>query len=461
MIAAPWGALRQVTMQLKYKIVILGVLPLIVSVLFICVLVFAQSRKLEEQQAKLVESSIMAAKKAELKNYVGLALSQIAPLYDSGRDDPETRQQALRILSRSSFGLDGYFFVYDRHGKNLMHPRQANLVGKELIGMKDKNGLPVIQALLESAQNGDGYQLYAWEKPSTGLVTEKLSYVVMLDRWGWMLGTGIYIDDVEVATLKSRQEVASGVLTTVLAIASFALVAVLVVFTGGLMLNFTEHRLADRKLSALNQRIVHLQEEERSRVSRELHDGISQQLVSIKFQFELASLELENGQGRGLENLRAGTARLGEAIGEVRRISHDLRPSLLDTLGLSPAIDQLVREFEQRTAIRTQYERELDDAQVDKEVSVTLFRIIQEALGNIERHSKASAAIISLSTSKGSISLCVEDNGVGFDPGLMDRSHGIGLRNIRERVDHHRGAFGIFSSPGRTELQVEIPVQRA
>ncbi|MFC5699422.1 cache domain-containing protein [Pseudomonas sp. GCM10022186] len=448
-------------MQLKYKIVTLSVLPLIVSVLFICVLVFAQSQKLEEEQARLVESSIMAAKKAELKNYLGLALSLIAPLYQSGRDDEEARQQALRMLSRASFGLDGYFFVYDRHGKNLMHPRQANLVGKELIGMKDKNGLPVIQALLESAQRGDGYQLYTWEKPSSGQVTEKLSYVVMLDRWGWMLGTGIYIDDVEVATLKSRQEVASGVLTTVLAIASFSLIAVLVVFTGGLMLNFTEHRLADRKLSALNQRIVHLQEEERSRVSRELHDGISQQLVSIKFQFELASLELENGQGRGLDNLRAGTARLGEAIGEVRRISHDLRPSLLDTLGLSPAIDQLVREFEQRTAIRTQYERELDDAQVDKDVSVTLFRIIQEALANIERHSRASAAIISLSTSKRAIALRVEDNGVGFDPGLMDRSQGIGLRNIRERVDHHRGTFAISSYHGRTELQVEIPVQRA
>ncbi|MFZ6050047.1 cache domain-containing protein [Pseudomonas sp. CR3202] len=448
-------------MQLKYKIVTLSVLPLIVSVLFICVLVFAQSQKLEEEQARLVESSIMAAKKAELKNYLQLALSLISPLYQSGRDDEEARQQALRMLSRASFGLDGYFFVYDRHGKNLMHPRQANLVGKELIGMKDKNGLPVIQALLESAQRGDGYQLYTWEKPSSGQVTEKLSYVVMLDRWGWMLGTGIYIDDVEVATLKSRQEVASGVLTTVLAIASFSLIAVLVVFTGGLMLNFTEHRLADRKLSALNQRIVHLQEEERSRVSRELHDGISQQLVSIKFQFELASLELENGQGRGLDNLRAGTARLGEAIGEVRRISHDLRPSLLDTLGLSPAIDQLVREFEQRTSIRTQYERELDDAQVDKDVSVTLFRIIQEALANIERHSRASAAIISLTTSKRAIALRVEDNGVGFDPGLMDRSQGIGLRNIRERVDHHRGTFAVSSYHGRTELQVEIPVQRA
>ncbi|MCO6058102.1 cache domain-containing protein [Pseudomonas sp. MOB-449] len=448
-------------MQLKHKIVTLSVLPLIASVLFICVLVFAQSRKLEEEQARLVESSIMAAKKAELKNYLGLALSLISPLYESGRDDEETRQQALHILSRANFGLDGYFFVYDRNGKNLMHPRQANLVGKELIGMKDKNGLPVIQALLDSAEKGDGYQLYTWEKPSTGQVTEKLSYVVMLDRWGWMLGTGIYIDDVEVATLKSRQEVATGVLTTVLAIASFSLIAVLVVFSGGLMLNFTEHRLADRKLSALNQRIVHLQEEERSRVSRELHDGISQQLVSIKFQFELASLELQNGQGRGLENLRSGTTRLGEAIGEIRRISHDLRPSLLDTLGLSPAIDQLVREFEQRTMIRTQFEHELDDAEVATEVSVTLFRIIQEALANIERHSKASAAIISLSTSRRVIALRVEDNGVGFDPGLMDKSQGIGLRNIRERVDHHRGTFTISSYHGRTELQVEIPVQRA
>ncbi|MGQ7818921.1 cache domain-containing protein [Metapseudomonas furukawaii] len=445
-------------MQLKYKIVTLSVLPLIASVLIICVLVFAQSRKLEEEQARLVESSIMAAKKAELKNYLELALSLIAPLYQSGRDDEAARQDALRMLSRANFGLDGYFFVYDSHGKNLMHPRQANLVGRELIGMKDKNGLPVIQALLKSAKSGDGFQLYTWEKPSTGQVTDKLSYVVMLDRWGWMLGTGIYIDDVEVATSKSRREVADGVLTTVLAIASVALIAVLVVFSGGLMLNFSEHRLADRKLSALNQRIVRLQEEERSRVSRELHDGISQQLVSIKFQFELAGLELEKGMPRGLENLKAGTARLGEAIGEIRRISHDLRPSLLDTLGLSPAILQLVRDFEQRTGIRTQFEQGLDDTQVGGEVAVTLYRIIQEALGNIERHSRASAAIISLSCSRGGVALRVEDNGVGFDPGLMERSQGIGLRNIRERVDHHRGTFTLSSSSGRTELQVGIPL---
>ncbi|CAD5109550.1 cache domain-containing protein [Zestomonas carbonaria] len=448
-------------MQLKYKIVTLSVLPLIISVLFICVLVFAQSRKLEEEQAKLIESSIMAAKQAELKNYIELASSLIAPLYESGRNDEAIKSQALDMLARANFGVDGYFFVYTREGKNLMHPRQAHLVGKDLLGMTDNNGLPVIQALLESAQHGDGFQRYTWEKPSTRQVTEKLSYVVMLDRWDWMFGTGIYIDDVEVATRKSREEVASGVLTTVLAISSFAMIAVLVVFAGGLMLNVSEHRLADRKLYALNQRIVTLQEEERSRVSRELHDGISQQLVSIKFQFELASLELQNGQEKGLENLRSGISRLGEAIGEIRRISHDLRPSLLDTLGLLPAIDQLVAEFEQRTDIPTHYERHLDDAPVDKNVSVTLFRIIQEALANIERHSKASTVIISMLNAKNAIALRIEDNGVGFSPVLMEKSQGIGLRNIRERVDHHRGSFTVSSSPGRTELYVEIPLQRA
>ena len=447
-------------MQLKHKIVTLSVLPLLVSVLFICVLVFAQSRKLEEEQARLVETSIMATKKAELKNYLELAMSLIAPLYDSGADDEDTRQRALQILSHASFGMDGYFFVYDRHGKSLMHPRQAELVGKDLIGMTDKNGLPVIQALLNSAERGDGYQLYAWQKPSTGLSTGKLAYVVMLERWGWMLGTGIYIDDVEVATLKSRQEVASGVLTTVLAIGSFALLAVLVIFAGGLMLNVSEHRLADGKLSALNQRIVKLQEEERSRVSRELHDGISQLLVSIKFQFELAAMEVANGREEGLENLRKGTTRLGAAIGEIRRISHDLRPSLLDTLGLSPAIDQHLREFEQRTGIHTRYECGLNETEVDADLALTLFRIIQEALANIERHAQASAAVVSVSCPRGVIVLRVQDNGVGFDPDAADESHGIGLRNIRERVDHHRGSFSIASYTGRTELQVQIPIRR-
>jgi two-component system NarL family sensor kinase len=313
-------------MQLKHKIVALGILPLVLAIAVICALVISLNRQLGDQQAQLIEDSILASKRAELKNYVEMAQSLIAPLYDDGHGDAHAQQQVLEELRKLSFGINGYFFVYDHEGRSLMHARQSDLVGQYLWDMKDPHGLPVIQALLKSAQSGEGFQRYAWNKPSSGQVTDKLAYVVMLDRWGWMLGTGIYLEDVERATQQARAEVAQGIRKTMMAIAVVALVAVLFVFATGMTLNVSEHRLADKKLQRLTQRIVSLQEEERSRVSRELHDGISQVLVSIKFQFELASHVLENGQDKGLGILRDATERLGQAIGEVRSLP---RPALV------------------------------------------------------------------------------------------------------------------------------------
>ncbi|HCJ27954.1 MAG TPA: histidine kinase [Pseudomonas sp.] len=448
-------------MQLKHKIAALSILPLLLAVAVVCALVFVQNQRLGEQQAQLIEASILASKQAELKNYVEMATSIIAPLYDSGRDDDETKQKVLAALSRFSFGSDGYFFVYDQSGRNLMHPRQRELVGQNLWNMTDPNGLPVIQALIHSAKSGEGFQRYAWQKPSTGQFAAKLAYVVMLDRWGWMLGTGLYLEDVDQAILKVREEVSSGIHTTMLAIAGVALVAVLLVFASGLTLNVSERRLADRKLQVLTQRIVSLQEEERSRVSRELHDGISQLLVSIKFQFELASHELAGGNPKALETLDAGVERLAGAIGEVRRISHDLHPSLLDTLGLSAAIGQLVAEFEQRSGLKMLYSNSLGDGAPDDSVAVALFRVLQEALTNIERHAAAQSVHISLDGDAASVRLRVRDDGVGFNPRRLDsiKGGGIGLRNIRERVEHFGGRFSLLSATSGTELDVTLPAR--
>jgi len=448
-------------MQLKHKIAALSILPLLLAVAVVCVLVIVQNQRLGEQQAKLIEASILASKQAELKNYVEMATSIIAPLYDSGLDDDETKQKVLAALSRFSFGSDGYFFVYDRSGRNLMHPRQPELVGEDLWNMTDPNGLQVIQALMHSAQSGKGFQRYAWQKPSTGQFAAKLVYVVMLERWGWMLGTGLYLEDVDQAILNVREEVSGGIHTTMLAIADVALVAVLLVFVSGLTLNVSERRLADRKLQVLTQRIVSLQEEERSRVSRELHDGISQLLVSIKFQFELASHQLASGNPKALETLDLGTERLAGAIGEVRRISHDLHPSLLDTLGLPAAIGQLVAEFEQRSGLKMLYSNDLGDGDPDDSVAVALFRVLQEALTNIERHAVARSVRISLDGDDRSVRLRVRDDGVGFNPRQLDsiKGGGIGLRNIRERVEHFGGRFSLLSTAGGTELDVTLPAR--
>lgn len=449
-------------MQLKHKIVALGILPLILAVSVICALVIVQNQRLGEQQAQLIEDSILASKRAELKNYVEMAMSALAPIYESGRDDEQTKQQVLEELSKLSFGIDGYFFVYDRNGRNLMHPRQAALVGKDLWNMTDPQGLLVIRALLKSAESGDGFQHYAWEKPSTGQITGKLARVVMLDRWGWMLGTGIYLEDVERATQQARKEVAQGIYATMFDIGAVALVAVLLVFICGVTLNASEHRLADRKLQLLNQRIINLQEEERSRLSRELHDGISQVLVSIKFQFELASLQLEAGNEHGMEALRQGTDRLGDAIGEIRTISHDLRPSLLDTLGLAAAVTQLVAEFEQQSGLAIHYQHNLGNLKLQEGAPVALFRILQEALTNIERHAHAKNVYINLDGNQRQVQLSVRDDGVGFKVDvdrLQEIQGGIGLRNIRERVEHFHGQLALFSVPGRSELTVTMPIR--
>lgn len=446
-------------MQLKHKIVALSILPLLLAVALICALVIVQNQRLGEEQVRLIENAILSSKRAELKNYVAMALSVIAPLQAGGQDDVQARRQALEALARIDFGQDGYFFVYDTRGRNLMHPRQAELVGRDLWNLTDPHGLPAVRALIESASNGDGFQRYAWQKPSTGRVTDKLAHVVMLEPWGWMLGTGIYLEDVEQATRQVREEVAGGIRSTMAAIATIALVAVLLVFAGGLALSVREHRLADSRLQSLNRRIVHLQEEERSRVSRELHDGISQLLVSIKFQFELAAHQLEAGQSSGLVTLGTAIERLGGAIGEIRRISHDLRPSLLDTLGLPAAIGQLASEFEQRCGLAVVYRNGLPDARLPDGVAVALFRIVQEALTNIERHAGAGTVLVELEPCVNGVQLRVQDDGIGFDPRTIEQpQEGIGLRNMRERVEHLGGRFSLSSSSGHTGICVILPV---
>ena len=366
-------------MRLKHKIILLTVLPLFVAVSAIAAIVAHQARILASEQAEVIRQSLLASKRAELQHYVGLALTSIDHLYSSGRNDDEAKSQAKLILREMNYGDDGYFFAYDLAGNNLVHPRKPELVGRNLWDFTDPSGRPVIQRLIRAAREGDGFDLYQWEKPSNRQTTEKLGYVVMLDRWGWMMGTGIYLDDLEQATQKIREEVSASIGATMLALAAVAVVAALLVFAGGLALNVSEHRLADAKLKQLAQDIVRQQEVERARVSRELHDGISQVLVSIKFRLELAQEKLLGAPGDPQPELAKGISGLSDAIAEVRRISHDLRPSLLDDLGLAAAIKQLAGDFSSRTGIPTKVNIYRYVGPVASEEAVSLFRIAQEA----------------------------------------------------------------------------------
>lgn len=448
-------------MQLRLKLILLTGLPLLLAVVAIALIMVSQSRRLAEEQAAVIEQSLLAVRRAELQNYVSLATTAIEHLPAAKAGDAEGQARAKRILNDMNFGADGYFFVYDQSGTNLVHPRMPNFVDKNHWNLRDSTGMPVIQRIIGLTQQGGGFLRYRWEKPSTGREEEKIAYVVPFERWGWSLGTGLYLDDVEQATAKVRADIGRNVAATMWKLAVVAVVAALIVFGGGMMLNVSEQREADGRLRLLTQKIVGLQEEERARVSRELHDGISQLLVSVKFQFELVQNRLA-GDAECVDDVRKGLAGLSEAIEEVRRISHDLRPASLTDLGLQAALRQLGERFGQRTGIALVVDTGGPAFELAEDVAVALYRIAQEALTNVERHSGATEARLVLEESKGQLLLRIADNGCGFDVDSdHDAADGIGLRNMRERVEHFGGALNIESTFGATTVEVRIPAATA
>jgi len=450
-------------MKLKAKILMLAVAPLLLAIAAIGGLLVIETQRLERQQAQLLEDVLISTKRDELRSYVALALTSIEHLYGAGRDDQAAKEQARAILSSMNFGDDGYFYAYAYDGLNLVHPRQPELVGTNLWNMHDSDGTFVIRELIARAKEGGGFQRYLWPKPSTGQVERKLGYAVALPRWGWMLGTGIYLDDVDTAAARLRGNLLDSVRQTLLGLATVAVIAALAVFAGGLALNISEQRQADRKLKALAHRVVSSQEEERARVSRELHDHICQLLVSIKYQFELVGHRLAHPGDAPVTAIDKEIAALSKAIGEVRRISHDLRPALLDDLGLPAALEHIGNELSQRSGLDVRVSKQVHEERLPELQAVSLFRVAQEALRNVERHASARHIDIRLDDAGDRLELRITDDGVGFDVKNVELSkdRGIGLTNMRERVERNGGTFQLTSHPGHTALTASFPLGAA
>lgn len=446
-------------MRLKLKVFLLAVIPLLASVALIAWAVRQQERSLSERERALVESAYMTSKQTELRHYVDLAHSVIAPLYASGRDDEATRAEAMRLLKSLDYGADGYFFLYEMNGLNLMHPRQPELVGRNLWEMRDAKGQPIIQQLIAKAAEGGGYVQYVWQKPSSLQVTPKLGYVIALPRWNWMLGTGLYLDDVHATLAQLDQQVSDNVSATMWWISGIALGGIVLLGACGLALNLSESREADTKLRLLARQVVKSQEDERAHLSRELHDGTSQTLVSIKLLLESAQAQLDRAQGELPGSLTKALARLNDALHEVRNISHRLRPAELDVLGLPAALEQMGREFSEHSDMAFDMRVGGHDVALPDEISTVLFRVTQEALTNIEKHAEASQVQLRLLFGRQGVRLRISDDGRGFDEQAVSLhpKRGIGLRNMRERIESIGGRFAVRSRTGRTEVLAEVP----
>jgi len=210
-------------------------------------------------------------------------------------------------------------------------------------------------------------------------------------------------------------------------------------------------------------KLIASQEEERRRIASELHDSLGQNLLLIKNRAQLA-LAQPGSPADGLGERMQGIAELAsQAIAEVRQISHDLRPYQLDQLGLTRALQAMIDQAAESTAIVFKCRLENVDADLRGDDATELYRVVQEALNNILKHSGASQVRIELERDVHHVRLWIEDNGHGFDDrarAVTGVAGGFGLQNIAERVNILGGTFTVESAPGagaRLEVIIRIP----
>ncbi|HET6853627.1 MAG TPA: PAS domain-containing sensor histidine kinase, partial [Pyrinomonadaceae bacterium] len=228
--------------------------------------------------------------------------------------------------------------------------------------------------------------------------------------------------------------------------------------------DITERRLAQDALQMFSRQLIEGQEDERRRIARELHDQIGQVLTAIKMNLHAVQQDCNTTEARS--HVKDNIEAVDEALRLVRDLSIDLRPPLLDDLGLVTALRWYVDRYAKRTGLNVDVVIELPDEndRFSRELETACFRIAQEALTNIVRHAQASRVLVQLSKAEGTLCLSIKDDGVGFNvEGLRNRAPRVatlGLISMQERAHAAGGTVDIDSAPSRgTEVRFSLQLE--
>jgi signal transduction histidine kinase len=235
---------------------------------------------------------------------------------------------------------------------------------------------------------------------------------------------------------------------------------------------FDRLRANEQRFRGLTRSVWRVQEAERRRLARELHDGLGQELTALKIGLErLAEAARRDSSGLAgplaeplADQLAAAVEAAARALGETRRLSHLLRPRVLDDLGLMAALTWLARTVGEWTGFPVRFEAEgVDDAadageRLDADAETLLFRVAQEALTNAVEHSGAGSAEVTLRRAGRRLTLTVRDAGRGFDPAALHGAEGTGLAGMRDRVELFGGDLRVTAAPGAgVEVVARVP----
>jgi len=233
----------------------------------------------------------------------------------------------------------------------------------------------------------------------------------------------------------------------------------------GMMLDITERKQAEEarrkyleRLKILSYRLLEVQEAERRYIAKELHDEIGQTLTSLKLSIDMLSRLPTENITDSLSDLQVA---VGKLLSQVRNMSLDLRPSMLDDLGLLPALLWHFERYTSQTNIRVLFKHSGLDKRFIPEVETVAYRIVQEALTNVARHARVNEAAVQITTKQNNLIIQIEDKGIGFDLVTVRADGGAaGLHGMEERLTLLGGKLTIKSSPGTgTRLTAKIPLE--
>jgi PAS domain S-box-containing protein len=227
----------------------------------------------------------------------------------------------------------------------------------------------------------------------------------------------------------------------------------------GICMDTSEQRRAEQAAREVSGRLIHAQENERRRIARDLHDDLNQQLALLLIEMELLGRGRPPSESQHRQHMEQVAARIRGLCSEVHKLSYRLHPAKLDQLGLVAAARSLCRELSQQSGIRIDFGDRDVPGDIPPEVSLCLYRVIQESLQNLIRHSGAKEAGVQLEFASNELNLLIRDAGKGFDPVVIRSAGGLGLVSMEERVRLVHGAFAIRSRPGcGTQIEARVPL---
>ena len=215
--------------SLKNKMLLLAVLPMATVVLLLMLLIYSQMRAMGEQEVTQFRADMMQEKQDALEHHVAIAVSAVAPYMTGNSLDAAQLEAAKAVIRAMKFSDDGYMFVYDLDGVNIVHGSNQALEGRNLIDLKDPNGVFLIRELIAAGKKGGGFVTYMWDEKTRGGLTPKLGYAAAMNNNRWIIGSGFYIDDIDRRVAGKEEQISERIRDTLLMIIGGAIVLLVLV----------------------------------------------------------------------------------------------------------------------------------------------------------------------------------------------------------------------------------------